>query len=248
MTARDCDGTDDYLYRDSPNVTDTDATWMSWVKLDSIITTAKGFMSFGSSNVSDVFTLNIRLSNALGGVPASGDDVISIRAVDTGGVNYQMVGSSNIPVSTWAHIAVVASTSYPIYVNGNADTVNVISGVNNGNWIGNMTIPTGTTRFSLGSVFFQNALDIKIDGLMAYVGYWGRALTQAEVQQEMFNPGSVGGANWRGDWPLHGLSPETDRSGSGNDLTVSGATISQDTPPINKLWVPPPPPRTLIRL
>ncbi len=127
---------------------------------------------------------------------------------------------------SWRHMAFTytsgSSTGLKIYLNGtqtgsSADTTS----------IGSINSNTTTLWYarSLGGAYF--------DGKLAYGSCWvDKVLTEAEINNEMWCPGSVPGALifsplWGND------SPEIDLSGNGNSGTVSGTSVSTDGPPVS---------------
>lgn len=70
------------------------------------------------------------------------------------------------------------------------------------------------------------------NGRIAYVHFYNRTVTEAELTTIMYKPGSISDGLY-GYWPLWGVnSPEIDLSGNGNTGTVTGATESSDGPPV----------------
>lgn len=117
--------------------------------------------------------------------------------VTTDGNSTALATSASIRGSEWAHCCgVFASTaSRTCYTNG-------VAGIEDTNiraW------PTGLDNTSLG-ITFEEVVDDEMDGLMAEVGIWNAALSDAEVASLAagMSPLMVRPQSLVGYWPLNG--------------------------------------------
>lgn len=129
---------------------------------------------------------------------------------------------------TWYHVAFTwdyngGTPAFAFYIDGvsKANSYRVYSDVVSAMGTGTGTLGIGDTP--LGSSWDWN-------GDMAYLQIFDRALSQAEVQEIMYKPGSIM-TNCQGYWDLLTLTPP-DQSGNGNDGTNNGATAGGDGPPV----------------
>ena len=93
---------------------------------------------------------------------------------------------------------------------------------------GNIDSLSNANNFEVGDV--DGANTETANGLLAYIFQSTSVLTIVEITELMWKPGSLPS---NGYWPMYGGdSPEQDLSGNNNDGTVTGATTSDDGPPI----------------
>ncbi|MBU3942465.1 LamG domain-containing protein, partial [Patescibacteria group bacterium] len=74
-------------------------------------------------------------------------------------------------------------------VNGVFETLNLISGTNNGDWFGDMILST-PTRITTGGLFYQGAMIEFVDGLIDNVRIYETALSEAQIQK-LYAEGAV---------------------------------------------------------
>ena len=156
---------------------------------------------------------------------------------------YSTFGGWNSPAGSilnlkWYFVAVTydggsSSNNPTIYINGNSVAVN------------ESTTPSGTyPNDSAYSTYIGNRpadTARTFNGKIAHVQMFNRVISQGEVKQIMFFPGSIRNG-LVGYWPLLGsASPETDLSGNKNNGTVTGAIKGTTEPPINGMFTIPRP-------
>lgn len=118
----------------------------------------------------------------------------------------QFANGQNLSVGTWYHVALVRNgASHILYVNGTQD-----ASFNNDN--------SFTSAFF---VFGSNATSSFINGSLEQARAWNAALSQSEIQAEMFSETVVRTANLWASWPL--ISNGNDVSGNGRNLIVLGS-------------------------
>lgn len=136
--------------------------------------------------------------------------------------------NNNLSNGDWKHVCVTyddtSSGNNPIiYVDGVSQTLT------------ESISPSGTATSDVGDDLYigddQNSARA-FDGQICYVQMWDKILTNDEVFECMYKPGSVR-TNLVGYWPILGVdSPEKDLSGNGNTGTVTGASENFDGPPV----------------
>lgn len=162
---------------------------------------------------------------------ASGINLRFWQSRGTGGMDrIGRIANTDLNIGTWYFCTVVydsssAANSPSFYLNGVAEGS---TASNNGS--GNPNTDVGNNLFLGGN----NNDDRGLDGTLCHCQLWNRILTQDEIVESMYKPGSVR-LNLVGYWPAMGSdSPERDLSGNGNSATVTGATQSFDGPLITK--------------
>lgn len=141
--------------------------------------------------------------------------------------NYREDADASVNLDEWQYCTLVydadsSSNRASFYINGvlEASTTGVT--------------PSGTRTsdasedFCIGNTTVVSA---SMRGDICYVQAWDRTLSAEEIVESMFKPGSVR-ENLVGFWPCLGDSPERDLSIYGNTGTVTGATTTDDGPPI----------------
>lgn len=151
-----------------------------------------------------------------------------------------ITGSTTISTAgIWYHAAITFDRdgNMSLYLNGNSDAtpVSIASG---SAW--NIT----TTDFGGIGCYFDGTPNTAFEffnGKIAHAQIFRRVLSLSEIKQLMNFPGSISGPNLLAYWPLWGGSIEGDYSGNNKGGTVTGATVSQDNPPINGIFTVPKP-------
>jgi hypothetical protein len=187
--------------------TSTSITWCCWVKFAS---DRNAYTMVLSSN-DNVGTLYVELG-------AGGDGTSYALLSTSGGAS----SSFQFTPGTWTFIAatmdIVGANDYLYHAESPATTLT-------GDFI--FTLPTGwadTNTLYIGSSFFGDWLD----GSVAQVKIWTRALTQAQLEAEMYADSVVGGANLWAYYSFRAGPQTNDESGNGRTLTVGG-TLATDT-------------------
>ena len=151
------------------------------------------------------------------------DGASHLRGVFTQGVGGYKVtnGSTALSTGVWYFgCTAYDGAALKVYLNGVEDGTGAFS---------------GSADTTTGSAVIGRLGDLSADhfnGKAAYVHIYNRGITQVEVTQLMYRPGSVtsGLVAYLPLWGVH--SPEIDLSGTGNSGTVNGATESTDGPPV----------------
>ena len=175
----------DYVYLPAVNTTDTAGTISIWVKFDDVTTQRRALFAWGSTNVDDTFTFNLRIVKDDDDSPEVGNAWVGLRAIDQGASTDNTIISTTTLIATgvWYHIVLTSDgSSYQIFVNGINQALNVAGGANNGDWIGDLDIPAGTTYNTIGAYFYKNAYAAEIDGIIANSLYYNCALIAAEIK------------------------------------------------------------------
>lgn len=129
----------------------------------------------------------------------------------------------------WNYIGVTYSDSSTannptFWVNG----VNLGSGTEQNSPSGS-AVSDATYTLHLGN---SNNNDRTFDGLQSYYQMWNRVLSESEIIESMYKPGSIRN-NLVGFWPVLGVdSPERDLSGNGNTASPSNSTTDFNGPPV----------------
>ena len=179
--AYDFDGSDDYIdFGDILDGTtggqDDAVTYSSWMKLDSYSNNINGNGTGWMGKCDDVVEGGLLLNNLNGKIYLGRYPDLS----PGGNVLQTATNASQVPVSTWKHVAVTYSgcettgcTS--IYVDGVAvsatDTIN-----NYGNGMG-----TNTDSFKIGTTLDAMAFKRMMNGQLDDIRVYNRAITQAEI-------------------------------------------------------------------
>lgn len=143
-------------------------------------------------------------------------------AVRTSSGTFTAVTTTGYSLNTWHHAVGVAAsaTDRRVFIDGGSKGVSTSS-----------KIPSGLNRISIGRLGDSTPSN-HFSGRIAEVVIWNVALTDVEVAVLAggVSPLRVRPGNLKGYWPIFGASPETDFSGQGNNLTVTGATIADHAP------------------
>lgn len=131
-----------------------------------------------------------------------------------------------MPTDSWIHLCCTFdcssfSNTAIMYFNGVSQTVTPGSN------------PTGSYVSDVGNDFFigsGTATDNRgLVGKIAYAQAFDRILSNDEVYEIMYKPGSIR-TNLVGYWPL--IEDVRDLSGNGNNVTLTGGSYSVDGPPV----------------
>lgn len=126
-------------------------------------------------------------------------------------------GGTKIPLNLWSNIILTGdgSGNWHIYLNGTS--------------AGSLSSFTGTTPSgqSLVGAAYNGAISSPFAGSCADAAVWNTVLSGANITSLLngVRPVNVNSANLKAWYPLDGYaSPETDLSGSGNNLTLTGTS------------------------
>lgn len=218
--SRDFDGVDDVVDFASASVIDsfTNKTIALWVKLDTYGEDSQGvpINKRGTLKGWQIFIVGLGFNQY--------EFEERFSTIDG---EWTVPVDSN-PLDTWTHIATTFNNSSDandpiLYINGNSVTVSEPQPPSG------TVVDDATNRFVVGAQ--TNTGNIAYDGRIAYVHYYNRILTGAEIQQIMRHPGSIADG-LKLYAPLWGDSTEIDLSGNGNTGTVTGSVTSADGPPV----------------
>ena len=108
----------------------------------------------------------------------------------TNGVDLRS-NASVITTNNWYHICVISDgSSYTVYLNGSAISMNVDAGSNSGKWFGDISGVTMNKTF-IGAKESSSSIGNYFDGSIDEVGIWNTALTAPQVAQ-IYNATSTG--------------------------------------------------------
>lgn len=131
-------------------------------------------------------------------------------------------GVTNVATGVWSAIGMRKDGT------GAGSLAAFLNGINDGNMTSAKSIQNTASTFRIGELGGANN---PVDGLLAEVGIWNVALTDAEMMAlaKGVSPRLIRPGNLKGYWPLWGTgSPERDQSGQGSHLTMSG-TVNAGT-------------------
>ena len=217
--SRTFDGTDDVIEVVSTIVTAYPLTLLAWFKSTA---TTTGQVVVGLS----------RTGGAGQGrklIYLNGDGTLRLYAQNNG-ASSSFPSSGTYSSGVWTHAAAVfaANNDFRIYRDG-----------------GNVGSDTSTVDFGTINTFKVGADDSAapsnfMDGSVAFVHIYNRALSVNEIKQLMRFPGSIS-LGLKGFLELLGANPEFDYSGNGNNGMVTGALVSNNNPPVNGIFTIPKP-------
>lgn len=157
----------------------------------------------------------------------------SVGASDA--VDYETGGGAQTPDNaathadgTWGYYAIVVSggawAAYWYDDTGARTTIRASA------WTGASTpnyVAIGDTNTSFGT---------GAQGQYRYLRMWNAALSDADLEAEFAATSAVRTSDLRGDWPLADSTDDSDSSGNGNTLTLSGTIgTSSEEPPIGQV-------------
>jgi hypothetical protein len=125
---------------------------------------------------------------------------------------------TNLSTGTWYHIAYTRSgATHTVYLNGVSD------------------ISRSDNNAVTMEAFVLGGLSNWLNGRVARCKMWNAALSQAEIQQEMYTIRPVRFADLYAWWPMFpGATVRLeDSSGNGNTLIEGGTLSDEDDPPIS---------------
>ncbi|MFC1710148.1 DUF2341 domain-containing protein [Patescibacteria group bacterium] len=239
----DFDGSNDYveLY-DGKITTSTLGTIALWVKIDTLENADK-IIGYGGGDVTTPGLLGLEIRQE-----ADSSYHFGVIERDDSGSISSIIGDTNPQEGIWYHLALTSNGSaWKIYVNGIEETLSSHTTIdvdgNNGDWFGDVSVAE-TDKTTLGAIMYDGSIAGYLDGKIDHVKIWSDALTQSEIAFEYsqgkpiyhykFNEDegvivknaetkSVSTEGLTGFWAMDtsGTSDIIDRSGHGNDLSVS---------------------------
>lgn len=160
-------------------------------------------------------------------------------SIVTTGTTLIKTGATPIPFNAWTFVAMSwngglssASSNLRLWINAVEDSYS--SSQDGTNTIGT----DGGGNFYIGCRF---STDQTFNGLISHLHFYNSFLTQNELRQLMFNPGSIQ-RGLVGYWPLTSpaaAAQDSDYSGNRNTGVPNGGVArSTDEPPISNMWMP----------
>lgn len=208
--------TNQSLSIDTGIITAAPLTMACWFNPDDI--TTRGYMM----QLVDKDVANMWFALFAGG--DIGGDPIVAQALDAGG-DRRASTSSGYSAGAWQHACGVytSATSRDAYLNAGSVGSNTTS-----------TTPAGIDRFAIGRALDSTPSN-PFFGKIAHAAIWNVALSVAEIMELARGvlPPRIRPSSLKGYWPIWGIdSPELDKSGQGNSLTVNSATEDVSGPPV----------------
>lgn len=172
----DFDGVDEKAYVDTPTFNnDTTGALACWVQIDTALS-ANGvdvIFQMGGSDTDQATNFG-QIFFATRYVSGSIDNQLEVfHRVDNSATTNRVYGDTVLAIDTVYLVGLSSSgTDWDIYVNGTAETENIISGTNTGDWFNDVGT-VGTRRSVIGDgfrdgVFAGSNLDGKIDNCMVF--------------------------------------------------------------------------------
>jgi hypothetical protein len=176
--ALDFDGSDDGItIPNNPWLNNQAGTISAWVRFngDGSSGSRSPIVSLGETAGPAVVVCALRKQDT--------KDVFQFRIINsTTAVNNEVDGSTVIANGTWYHVAFACTGSaYTMFVNGLEESLTLVNGTNNGDWIGDLNLATTTQR--LGQQFFQGTLFSASNCQLDDIRIYNRALTEPEIRQ-----------------------------------------------------------------
>lgn len=203
------DASSEFLEVDVAPATATPLTLGCWFYADDVAVNHNLMGIFNKDEVDEWFTLIFA-------------GAVSDKVVAQVGISGAALTSTSATINTWHYATGVftSSTSRDVFIDGGGKGSNT-----------DTFAPSGVNRVSVGRKGGPTPADY-FSGRIAEAAIWDVALTDVEVAvlATGVSPLRVRPANLKGYWPIFGASPETDYSGQGNNLTVTGATIADHAP------------------
>ncbi|MBF0622121.1 MAG: tandem-95 repeat protein, partial [Magnetococcales bacterium] len=201
------DGNGDYVTLGSVSTVPTAFTVEAIVKLDQNTTLWSRFLELGNGPSSDNILFSLYEN--------TGKAVLNVRIGSA--VQGEVVSADVLPLNTWVHVTAVAygDGSGRIYFDG-VEQGYVSSGMN----IRNIARSTNAIAHSSWTV------DPDLDGDIAEVRLWGKALTQDEINSNLHAPLSGSESGLQHYWNMNEGSGTvvTDQAGSVDGTLVGGST------------------------
>lgn len=229
--SRNFDGTDDFISFGDIDAIDsaTSITVMLWLRHDTA-TADQGVFHKRDSVGSGILLFR----DEVGAVSGRTDCYTWFvsETAGAGGTTTRIESATNSGSDgVWRHIACVCTvnnaTGLRFYVNGVEDANSPVSTANID------TIDGLTAAFELGR---RETAATYLDGQIAHLHVFNRALSAGEIKQIMHYPGSLRRSLLLYA-PLWGGSPEKDYSGNkNNSISVTGVTMGSTDPPINRIF------------
>jgi len=207
------DGVDDRLEKGVAPITAAPVTLACWFRAENL-DGFKVLLSLANSGSTNNF-LYLAAAGSFAGDPV-------VATTQAGGLFFNAETTIGFSALVWHHAAAVfaSATDRRAFIDGGSKGTNSSSGA-----------PSGINRTSIGRVG-DSTPGNHFKGRIAEAAVWDAALTDVEVAALAagVSPLRVRSGNLKGYWAVFGVSPETDFSGRGNNLTVTGTTIADHAP------------------
>lgn len=180
------DGASQYAVVSTNRITNSTVGSISfWIYSGSITTTQYAF-GYGGAAASSFGSFNV------GVITASSLIYLGISAKSDGTVTNQTVrGNTTLSANTWYHGVITGDGSvWTVYLNGVQESLTVVSGTNNGLWIGGTTV-TSPVKTNVGASWGGNAVRNRMNGRLEAVCLFDRILNPTEIRQLYSMPFSI---------------------------------------------------------
>ena len=225
--ARDFEsGSSQYLECATTPITAVDLTISAWIKPETAIASVIAGIF---DDAGDLNWFALRIGGAGPGIQAAASNTTENAAVT----------STNVAAGVWQHACATfgpaAGTDRAAYLNGAGKGTNTTN-----------RTPAGLDRVTIGARGSATRTSY-FDGLIAEVTIWSAQLNDNEVASlaGRVHPLTVRSAAIVAYWPLYGVgSPEPNLGTSALNMTVNGAALSEEHPPIapfppaERIWLP----------
>jgi hypothetical protein len=179
-----------------------------------------------------IWSKRLTSSAPAGRIHMSGENLIRVIQFYEGSSNYtQNTTNNSITLNNWFHLSInynkdVFGNEADFFIDGEPFPSNVFT------WGSSSEPRSDSARpLTMGSI---EGGTLTFDGLIAYPHMYDRELTQPEIKEIMHKPGSIRDG-LVGFWPFtDDGSTQRNLSGIGNTGSVTGATSSDESPPISK--------------
>ena len=171
---------DDLINADAAGVAreaaeDSDGTFTAWIMIPNTTETACTICAFGDTNADEFIDFAVKAGKLTCTISDGGVDQVTTQEDAVG-----------ITPHKWTHVAVVQTaggTGPVFYINGvkRAATNDVSTDVDE--WINDQL--GGIDNFTIGALSQNTSVSQEFKGYISDVKYWNKALTQAEIIQDM---------------------------------------------------------------
>ncbi len=152
---------------------DTQGTILAWVKRSAINAFQTIFASNDTATGNYLFTCN--LSNTANG------DTVYLQLVENGATLVVLRGATVIPLGVYTRVAFLSTGSaYQLYINGQAESLTLVSGTNNGTWLSGIS---NRDNIVLGARAYSG-VDRYLSGSLLDCRIYSRVLTPSELADD----------------------------------------------------------------
>lgn len=206
----------------------------AWINMSSVPPFGDNYTIFGVSSSSAGKT-----GDWFFGVFTDGDGNTRLRVgYNSAGIPVTIAGSTPLSANTYYHVAVTSNgTAYKLYVDGDAETLEVIDGSNDGEWWDKIATIIRTTYYDIGRLDNRNGVDkCYFNGMIDDLNLWNRTISPEMVvmlnnsrTDIMVSQETVLGDNWSVC-----MTPN-DRSDDGNTVCSNELEVKTQQPSISQV-------------